>query len=132
MTRWDQNITFEARQLKPCAEPVSKSDMRQGEVYFALQFADERLLIPHLQPFVFIGKNLEEGDADLFYFQTMESYRAGVRYESATVDEVDKIEAYGPDEGNHMFEYERALDLLLVCSLRRREYLGKSREPGAQ
>ncbi|HTX16028.1 MAG TPA: hypothetical protein VMD77_12095 [Candidatus Baltobacteraceae bacterium] len=135
MTRWDQNVTFEARELKPYAEPVSKSDLTEGAVYFALQFADEKLLVPYLQPFVFIGKNLEKEDVDLYYFQKIESHLAGVRYGSAAEEDWPDFEAYGPDQGKHIFEYERALDRLLVCSLRRREYLGppdKGREPRIQ
>lgn len=81
------------------------------------------LLIPYVQPFVFLGKNLEEGDTDLFYFQNFASYAAGVRYATATEEDRQMFEAYGPDEGQHLFEFERALDTLLVCSLRRREYV---------
>ena len=127
--RWDQNMTFEPRDLKPYAEPVSKSDLREGETYFAVQFADEKLLIPRLEPFIFLGKNLEEGDTDLFYFQNFESYAAGIRYATATEEDGPLFEAYGPDEGQHLFEFERALDRLLVCSLRRREYPSDRTKP---
>ena len=119
-----ENLRFEARNLKSYAEPVPKSDLREGQVYFALQFADEDLLIPIMHPFVFVGRSLDEGDKDLFYFQDFESYSAGVRWPPASDEDRAAFEAYGRDEGQHLFEYERALDRLLVCSLRRRKHMG--------
>lgn len=113
-------MMFEARELKSYAEPVTLGDLREGEVYFVLQFADEALLIPIMQPLIFLGKNLEEGDIDLFYFQDFESYAGGVRYASRAEEGEADFSVYGPNDTNHIFEYERALDRLMVCSLRRR------------
>ena len=31
---------FEGRELKPYAEPVSKSELREGETYFAVNYVD--------------------------------------------------------------------------------------------
>jgi hypothetical protein len=112
-------MRFEARELKSYAEPVSISDLREGEVYFSVQFADENLLVPIVQPLVFVGRNLVEGDGDLLYFQDFESYSMGVRYASASDGDATAFQVRGPDDTKHIFEYERALDTLLKCSLRR-------------
>ena len=111
-------MRFEARELKPPAEPVSADELREGEVYFSVQFADEKLCVPIVEPLVFVGRNLDEGDTDLLYFQKFESHSTGVRYTSAEGNSED-FEARGPDEIKHIFEFERALDVLLRCSLRR-------------
>jgi hypothetical protein len=113
-------MRFEARDLKSYAEPVSATDLRVGEVYFNVQFEDDKLHIPVVEPLIFLGRNLEEGDTDLLYFQDFESYAMGVRYASATEDDAAVFHGCGSDEINHIFEYERALDELLKCSLRRR------------
>jgi hypothetical protein len=39
-------MRFEARELKPLAEPVSNEELRAGETYFALLFVDDHGLIP--------------------------------------------------------------------------------------
>jgi hypothetical protein len=39
-------MRFEARELKSYAEPVTASQLREGEIYFSVQFADESMLIP--------------------------------------------------------------------------------------
>ena len=118
------DLRFEARNLKSYAEPISKSDLKEGEVYFALQFADEDLLIPIMHPYVFVGTDLDEGDKDLFYFQDFEFYSAGVRWPPTSEEDRMAFHVYGPTEGKHLFDFERALDRLLVCSLRRKEYGG--------
>lgn len=66
-------MRFEARELKPHAEPVLAEELREGQIYFSLQYADEELLVPILLPLVFIGRNLAESDVDLLYFQNDES-----------------------------------------------------------
>ena len=119
-------MRFEARELKPYGEPVEPDDLREEEVYFSVQFADAELLIPMLEPLVFIGRNLENGDTELaanrtlLYFQRFESYSVGVRYDAAADDHADDFHVRGPEDVKHIYEYERALDVLLGCSLRRR------------
>ena len=79
-------IRFEARELKSFAEHVSASELRDNEVYFSLQFVvDGSILIPILEPLVFIGRDLDDdGELDLLYFQKLESFRGGVRYRPDT------------------------------------------------
>lgn len=109
-------MRFPERELKPYAEPVARDQLKVGNVYFGVQFADEDGIVPVVEPKVYIGENLEPGDQDEFYFQDYDSYRAGVRYDSASA-EGDAIFETGAEK--HVFEYERALDVLLGCSLLR-------------
>ena len=114
-------MRFEARELKPHGEPVSSSNLREGEVYFSVQYADEKMCLPIMEPFVFLGRDLDGGHAGQLFFQNYESYSAGIRYESATNDEAIAFQVCSPHEINHIFEYEYALESLMKCSLRRRE-----------
>jgi hypothetical protein len=96
-------MRFEARELKSYAEPMSAVDLRVGEIYFTVQFADENLRIPVVGPLVFLGENLDERDADLLYFQDFQSYAFGIRYTSSVGDETVAFHAYHPTEINHIF-----------------------------
>ena len=62
------------------AEPISREVLKVGHVYFTLRFVDDEILIPILEPIVFIGRNLDPGDTDRVYFQDAVSYRDGVRH----------------------------------------------------
>jgi len=113
-------MRFEGRELKPYAEPVSASELKEGGVYFSVTFADDDMSIPIIQTLVFIGRNMDESDADQMYFQDIDSYQQGVRYESATEEDHAVFIRCSKDELNSVFEYEHALDVLMRCSLRRR------------
>lgn len=78
-----QSTYFESRELKPYAEPVAATDLKEGAVYFFLNFADESMLLPTMEPVVFIGRNLDTTDVGVIYFQDIDSYRHGIRYNSA-------------------------------------------------
>jgi hypothetical protein len=106
--------------LKSYSEPVAVETLHEGNVYFSPNVLDKELLLPTLEPVVFVGKNLEPHDQDRYSFQDAESHRAGVRY-SAVVPEEDDATFYTGAAPIHIFEYERALDCLLPCALRRRE-----------
>ena len=112
------SLYFQGRELKPYGEFASGANLVEGETYFAVHFVDDRMHIPELTPLVFIGRNRQRGDAGLLYFQDAGSYVAGVRYESASGD--GGAEFHVVDEDTPLvLEFERALDLLLWCSLRR-------------
>lgn len=113
------SMRFEARELKPYAEPISESDLEEGEIYFSVTFIDDEMLIPVLEPLVFVGMDFEFDDSGLVYFQDVDSYRRGVRYSEATSDGEAKFLIGSKSELGHLFQYERALDILLACSLRR-------------
>jgi hypothetical protein len=113
---------FEGRELHPCAEPISSAELREGEVYFAVNYIDDEMLTPMMETVVFIGKDLEPEDVGQVYFQDIESHREGVPY--SWTDENDGIAKFscGSEvELKHIFKYEKALDELLRCSIRRRE-----------
>jgi hypothetical protein len=115
------HIHFEEREIKPYAEPVSAAELKVGEVYFFLNYVDH-LITPTMETVVFIGRNLEEGDVGILYFQDVRSYRQGVSYESTTEgDSEATIHAALESQTGHIFEYEQALDGLLGCWLRRRK-----------
>ena len=114
-------MRFEERELKSCAAPVTPNLLTEGGVYFSLQFADEDMLIPIMETWVFAGRKLDPADAEgHLYFQDLESYRQGIRYDSAAA-QYDSSNALQAKSANHIFEYERALDQLMLCSLRRRK-----------
>jgi hypothetical protein len=72
------------------AVPISARDLRKGEVYFTVQFADEKLLVPIVEPLNFVGRNLEKGDSNALYFQKFGSSRR-IRKVCATVYPVRRI-----------------------------------------
>lgn len=107
---------FESRELREYAEPVSPDELQEGKVYFAVVFLDENGLVPDMEPRVFVGSK-PEPDGDKHYFQDFASYRRGVRFESPNADEDAN---FVTGAGRYIFEYERALDVLMACALRRR------------
>lgn len=112
---------FPATELKAYAEPVTPPEMKIGRVYFALQYLDEELFIPEVRPLIFLGWNLDGDKPDLRYFQDFGSFRAGIRYSSRSEEESQHFELCHAEGGSHVFEYDKALELLMVCALRRRE-----------
>jgi hypothetical protein len=117
---------FEGRELKSYAEPITSDELREGEVYFFVNYVDEAFLIPTITTVVFAGRNLEEGDENQVYFQDVESYMRGVRYDSATADDAAVFECGSQNELGHVFDYEHALNQMLACSLRRKNAAPKS------
>src|SRR4051794_16397018 len=115
---------FERRELKPYAEPVDPARLREGITYFMVQFIDEEMLIPVMEPVTYIGRNLEPEDLSQFYFQDVASYIAGARY-GIDNSQGGTIYQQAENEVNHIFEYEHGLDVLLGCSLRRKKAEGK-------
>jgi len=113
-------VRFKARDLEPHAEPITADRLCEGNVYFSVQYADPTLLVPIVQPIVFIGRNLEDGDVDLLYFQGYESFASGIRFVEASKGELADFDARGPEDLNHIFDFDHALDELMRCSLRRR------------
>ena len=125
-------IRFEGRDLPPYLETVDRAALVEGELYFSISYVDNGLTRPLLFSLVFIGRDLEQGDTDEYYFQDLESYVAGYRF-GAEYDE-------GADDAPPQFHrgdivkssqtYEQALDELLRCALRRQG--GTAAPPSAQ
>jgi hypothetical protein len=108
-------LRFEGRDLKPYGEYVQASGLVEGVTYFAVHFLDDLMLVPELDPLVFIGRNLEPSDSGRLYFQDADSYLRGVRYAQGGKSEIHVVAENAP----FVFEFEGALDVLLRCSLKR-------------
>lgn len=112
-------MRFEERELKPYAEPVVAAELKENEIYFSVEYIDEQLLLPKLEPVLFIGRNLKPEDSGMVYFQDIDSFRDGYRFNSG--EKHAEVTFFCVDEKDiPLYSYERALDLLLKCSLRRR------------
>lgn len=114
-------MKFEERELKPYAEPVEVGELVPGKVYFSVTFLDEEMLIPKLEPLVFLGMNLEPGDSGKVWFQDFESHASGTKLDSSTEDEPGAFFCGDEHQTGHIFTFERALDVLMVCALKRRK-----------
>lgn len=112
---WSARLIRTQHELANC-EPPSPT------VYFACAFLDEEMLVPFLEPFVFIGRNLSSGDVDSVYFQDVESWMDGLRFGTEAAAKGARFRT-GSVDG--IYTYERAVDLLLGCLLRRNEFDSK-------
>jgi hypothetical protein len=118
-------MRFEGRELKPHAEPISAAGLKEGSIYFAVNYLDDEMLIPNLEPLVFVGRNLDPSDTRQVYFQDIDSYGAGIRHDSVGSDVEARFWNGSENEVNHIFEYEQALDELMRCALRRGKAYGR-------
>jgi hypothetical protein len=64
-----------------------------------------------MEPRVFIGPRTKP-EAIKLYFQDFGSYQRGIRFESPNADEEA---SFITGAGRYIFEYERALDVLMAC-----------------
>ena len=108
-------LRFQARDLTPYGKYLQPSALVEGDTYFAVHFLDDQMLVPELDPLLFIGRNLEPSDSGRLYFQDAASYMSGIRYRDGSNAEIHVVEENAP----FVFEFERALDELLRCSFRR-------------
>jgi hypothetical protein len=111
-------MRFEAREVRPHSMPVAASELQEGSVYFFLDYEDPELLVPKLQPVVFIGRDLRAGDVECAYFQDVASHRRGCRFPAEDGSGATYF-CGSLNELGHAFNFEQALDSLLACSLRR-------------
>jgi hypothetical protein len=86
-----QDFHLKERFLKPYGEPVSLDELKAGEVYFTIQFAEHdrdglSLII--------------EDVASRVYFQDLESYQAGIRYGTTSSDDRAVFYAQKPESFN--------------------------------
>lgn len=70
-----------------------------------------------------IGQDVDPGDREKLYFQDYSSYRKGIRY---VTDSTEEEAIYQNGVEKRIFDYEKALDVLLGCSLRRAKAAGGS------
>jgi hypothetical protein len=119
-------MRFETRELKSYAEPVNAIQLAEGELYFTVQYADEQMLVPLISTWIFLGRKLDSDDVDeTLYFQDTDSYQQGARY-GAPEAEGARFRVYTENEIKFFFEFERALEELMKCSLRRGKLSGES------
>jgi len=114
-------MRFEARELPNYVEHVAVDELRIGDVYFVASFLDDEMLVPELKPVVFVGRNLEPGDTGSLYFQDLLSHQNGVRYDAPRPGDEARFDSFLEEQSSGVYEYERALDVLLLCSLRRQK-----------
>jgi hypothetical protein len=119
-TRQSSPMYFEGRELTPQAELINPSDLQEGEIYFVMDFVDDEMLTPVMETVVFASMNLAPNDEGQMYFQDVESYREGVRYETATEDSWATFKIVPANELARVFNFEGALEELMRCSLRRK------------
>ena len=111
-------MRFESRELKPFSEPVCAEDLVAFETYFAVQFLDAQMLVPTVEPLIYLGVNLLREDRGVRYFQDAESFRAGVRFGLPNAKE-GRFSAQPDDQLKHVFTFSKALEVLMSCELRR-------------
>ena len=109
------------KELQPHAISITKEQLVPESTYYFLNYVDGEMLIPTLEPVVFVGKNFEAGDEHAVYFQDIGSFREGVRYSSSDPDESADFYTGSEDELGHVFSFDHALDELFRCSLRRQQ-----------
>ena len=105
------------RDIPPWSQHASAASLVEGATYFRVGYFDRDLHVPFMDPVVFVGRNLGEGDSAKLYFQTLESHMAGVRLGSPDHEAGDFHRV--SEDTPFVYEYERALDELLRCSRRR-------------
>jgi hypothetical protein len=111
-------LRFEGRDLSPYPEQVRREDLKEGDVYFSVRFFDRAMFVPALEPLVYVGSNLDPASPGL-YFQDFDSHEAGATWQDQKGFDVS-FDVVPEDHTQNIFEYDRALDLLLACSIRRR------------
>ena len=109
---------FEARELRDYTDYVDAADLVEGRTYFTVHLLDNEGMVPEVRTLVFIGRDLEEGDQDLLYFQDAGSHREGVRYDDEASDARGEIHTVSAGT-RFVMEFDEALNQLLDCSLRR-------------
>ena len=112
---------FAERELKPYAEPIAANDLKEETIYFFVNFVDEDMLVPTMETVVYVGENLDPGDENQVYFQDIDSFNRGVRYGDEGEGDYALFQKGSKTELGHVFTFEHALDVLLACSLRRKE-----------
>jgi hypothetical protein len=132
---WEKPVNFAGRDVPRYAVHVASTELAVGEVYFRLLYLDEQMLVPELVPLVFVGRDLDGVSSDAAaqcFFQDAASYIAGVRWADAPApldgsseeERLEQMLARGHfesflEEQVSVMSFENALDLLLLCSLRR-------------
>lgn len=108
-------MIFGPREIKSYAEPVELAELKIGEIYYSVQYSDEEMLIPNLQPLVFIGNDIDSPGEGQSYFQDVDSYQAGVRIQSDPPKDDVLIQTFPSSTLGNIFTLEHAIDSLIRC-----------------
>ncbi|HEX8611482.1 MAG TPA: hypothetical protein VF800_09365 [Telluria sp.] len=106
------------------AEPIGASELKQGNLYFMLNYFDEDLLIPELQTLVFLGRDVTGGGDSLLYFQDIQSYTTRGPYPNST-DGPGDIFNCTDDQLGCIFRLDKAVSALQNCVRRREKMMPK-------
>ena len=52
----------------------TQMNLVEGCAYFDVDYSDEKLIVPNIHTYIFVGKNLLGSDKDRYYFQTPDCY----------------------------------------------------------
>jgi hypothetical protein len=113
-------ITFDKREIDLYAQHVTYDELTVGGDYYMISYADGDFRIPIMESLIYLGKDIVgDSPTETLYLQDMESYRAGVRITDKP--ERGTYELYGlkPDQLDMLFDFERALEELMRCSMQR-------------
>lgn len=110
---------FPKRVLLDYAQPVAIGELRVGELYFIVNYVDAHLLVPSMEPVVFIGVGHPSVGKRMFAFQDASSYFGGIEPDHASVDTPVRVDAFKRNGLGSVFKFQGALDELLRCAMRR-------------
>jgi hypothetical protein len=132
------------RELKSYGEFVKASDLIVGRVYFGVSFLDEDMAIPEVVPLVLIGRDLSPEQLGLYY-QDAASFFEGKRWDDTNDEPADGLvnenqplwrpstsawfETEADGTYSHVYEFDKALDSVPSCSLKRRKWDGRVQLP---
>ena len=77
-------------------------------------------MLPLVETLVFTGRGFDEDGLKILHFQDIGSYQLRIERDSPDADRATFYEQHEKDL-KHIFEYDRALDRLIDCSLRRQK-----------
>jgi hypothetical protein len=113
-------LTFEKRELHRAAQHVSIDQLSLGTDYYMISYIDNEMKIPLIDSMIFIGTNVfGDENNETLYFQDAESYLQGIRIDKQPDGTSGVVYSFGPDELTAIFEFERALEQFMKCSLKR-------------
>jgi hypothetical protein len=102
------------------ARPVTATELESGGLYLSVSYLDGDLLIPIVETFIFLGKDIFSEGAEGLYFQNAESYftNGAYRVDEDRVEEQDRLLVATPDNLSNMFDIANASDAMAHCAER--------------
>ena len=52
----------------------TQMDFDKGQAYFDVDYSENELIVPNIDTYIYVGKNLFDGDEEQFYFQTPDCF----------------------------------------------------------